>query len=185
MAGLNPGKRFERAFKASLDSAGYALRINDKCYLSQGGRLLSEPSEGDFWFFSPEGRAFLVECKACGVRSFPFSNLRPEQEAALLRFDSVSERTHGVVALNFYGERIRGKNALYLVGIADYLAFKASAGRKSLPEAAAAEIGITCPRAKGGMWDVPLGKEDECVKITSSRRATPATAGSARASLKE
>lgn len=156
MARVNPGKRFERAFKASLDREGYALRMPDKCFVGYGGRILSEPSEGDFWFFAESGHAFLIECKATAQKSFPFGKLRPEQEEALSRFDSVSPMTHGLIALNFYGEKLRERNRLYIVGIGEYLAYKRSCGRKSLPEEAAARIGRECPREKGGSWGVPL-----------------------------
>lgn len=156
MASVNPGKRFERSFKASMDAVGYALRIPDRCFLAPSGRLLSEPSEGDFLFFAENGRSYLVECKATAQASFPFASLRPEQEAELLRFDAVGPTTTGLVALNYYGESLRRRNALYLLPIRAYLAAKGSIGRKSLPESVAAEVGTPCPRAAGGIWALPL-----------------------------
>ena len=177
---MNPGKRFERAFKASMDAIGYAVRIPDKCYLSRG-RLMSERSEGDFRFFAESGHSFLVECKATGCRSLPFANVGAEQELELLRFERVGPMCHGVLALNFYGPMLREKNSLYLVGIEDYLAFKDACGRKSLPERTAARIGRECPRVKGGIWGLPFQenpwKGTEC---TDSERSTGATSGKGR-----
>ena len=156
MARVNPGKRFERAFKASMDAIGYALRIPDRCFLAPSGRLLSEPSEGDFLFFAEDGRSYLVECKATKLSRFPFDKLRPEQEAELARFAAVSEACHGIVALNFYGEKLRERNALYLVEIEDYMRHKAASKSKSLSEGEAEAIGVRCERRKGGIWGLPL-----------------------------
>ena len=155
MAKVNPGKRFEREFKKSMDAVGYAMRIPDKCFLSPSGRLLSEPSEGDFLFFAENGHAYLVECKATGQKRFPFDNLRQEQVAGLERFDEISDMCHGLIALNFYGASVRSKNELYLVGISDFKRHKAASLRKSLSEGEAEAIGYKCER-KGGIWGLPL-----------------------------
>ena len=176
MASVNPGKRFEKSFKASMDAVGYALRIPDKCFLSPSGRLLSEPSEGDFLFFADNGHSYLVECKATGQKRFPFDNLRPEQVSELERFDGISDKHHGLIALNFYGANVRSKNALYLVGIADFKRHRAASIRKSLSEGEAGTIGFKCERT-GGIWGLPLQKEPPwsiCTEDTDSAKSTTA-----------
>lgn len=178
MASVNPGKRFEKSFKASMDAVGYAMRIPDRCFLAPSGRLLSEPSEGDFLFFAENGHTYLVECKATGQRRLPFDAVKPEQVAELERFDSVSDTCHGVVAINFYGANLREKNALYLVGIADFKRRKAESVRKSLSEEEAGKIGLRCERTKGGIWGLPLQKgplwESTCTADMDSAKSTTA-----------
>lgn len=164
MARLSQGKRFERDFKRSLDAVGYALRIPDKCFAGQGGRLLSEPSEGDFWFFARSGHSYLVECKATRLPSLPFANIGERQLEALARFDAVGERAHGLLALNYYGPSLRAKNELYLVAIGDFIEWRRGCGRKSLPEGEAERIGTRCQRQKGGRWGLPLQENPECWK---------------------
>lgn len=154
MSKTNPGKRFEAKFKDSLDRKGYALRIQDKVFMGQDGRLLSKEGEGDFWFFSKTGDVFLIECKATGVPRFPFDKLTQEQ--SLKDFDQVAHNTHSLVALNFYEGNGRTVSRCFLIPIGDYAEYKRTCGRKSMPLSAAAEVGTECPRIKGGIWDLPL-----------------------------
>ena len=152
----NPGKRFERKFKQSLDLRGYALRIQDKCFLGFNGRLLSEPGEGDFWYFASTGDAYLIECKATKGHRFPLSKLRDEQEESLAEFDRVAHSTHGMVALNYYGEDVRKDNRCVLVPIGAYRRHKHTSGRKSLTVEEAVRLGTECPRIKGNIWELPI-----------------------------
>lgn len=154
MGKVNPGKRFEDKFKDSLDRKGYALRIQDKVFMGQNGRLLSKEGEGDFWFFSGTGDVFLIECKATGTRRFPFEKLT--QEESLLGFEQVAGNFHSLVALNFYGENVRTDNRCFLIPIRDYMDYKLACGRKSMPLSAAEQVGTECPRIKGNIWDLPL-----------------------------
>lgn len=154
MSKINPGKRFEEKFKESLDRKGYALRIQDKVFMGQNGRLLSKEGEGDFWYFAKSGDVYLIECKATGVPRFPFDKLTQEQ--SLVDFEAVAESYHSLVALNFYGENIRTDNRCFLIPIWDYLDYKLTCGRKSMPLSAAEQVGTECPRIKGNIWDLPL-----------------------------
>lgn len=154
---MNPGKRFEDKFRRSLELRdGLPMRLQDKCFLGRDGRLLSEPSEGDFLFFGRDGHAYLIECKATGVARFPFDKLKEKQERSLLDFDAVADNCHGLVALNFYGSDIRKDNRCFLVGIRDYLEYKRACGRKSMPLSAAEEVCTECPRIKGAVWELPV-----------------------------
>ena len=178
MAGVNPGKRFEKSFRASMDAIGYAMRIPDRCFLAPSGRLLSEPSEGDFLFFAENGHTYLVECKATAQKRFPYEKLKPEQVAELERFDAISDMHHGIVALNFYGANVREKNSLYLVGIGEFKRRRAASVRKSLSEEEAEAIGFKCERIKGGIWGLPLQEVppwvSTCTEGKDSRKSTTA-----------
>ncbi|MEG0790964.1 MAG: hypothetical protein RSG23_04995 [Gordonibacter sp.] len=157
MSKVNAGKRFEGKIRKSLELKGYVQRIQDKMFMGQNGFPLSRQSEGDFWHFTGDGHGFLIECKATKLKSFPFDKLRPEQERELLRFDDVADNFHGVVALNFYAENLRERNRCFVLAIQDYMAYKDTCGRASMPLDAAEGLGIECPRIKGGLWDVGLG----------------------------
>lgn len=156
MSKVNPGKRFEDKMRKSLELKGYVRRIQDKVFMGQGGFPLSKPSEGDFWYFAGNGHGFLIECKATKLKSFPFDKLRAEQEHELLRFDDVADNFHGVVAINFYADNLRERNRCFVFSIQDYMAYRGSCGRASMPLAVAEELGIECQRVKGGLWDVGL-----------------------------
>ena len=159
-----------------MDAVGYAMRIPDRCFLAPSGRLLSEPSEGDFLFFAENGHSYLVECKATAQKRFPHEKLKPEQLVELERFDAISDMHHGILALNFYGERVTEKNVLYLVGIGDYRRHLSTSFRKSLSEGEADAIGFKCERIKGGIWGLPLQKEppwnEPCTECTDSKKST-------------
>lgn len=148
---MEPGKRFERKFKESLELlGGFAHRIED------GGRYSLNDQPGDFYYFSPDGIANLIECKATREKSFPFKLLRDSQVASLLAFERVSRSTRSWVAVNYYGKNVAKDNRCFLVPINGYVQYAAACGRKSLPVFAAGEIGTECPKVKGNIWALPL-----------------------------
>lgn len=156
MSKVNAGKRFEEKMRKSLEVKGYVQRIQDKVFMSQDGFPLSRQSEGDFWHFTDTGHGFLIECKATKLKSFPFNKLRHEQERELLRFNDVADNFHGVVAINFYADDLRERNRCFVFAIEDYMAYKETCGRASMPLSVAEGLGIECQRIKGGLWDVRL-----------------------------
>lgn len=149
---MRPGKRFEAKFRQSLMRLpGRAYRIHD------GGNRVLEVEPGDFWYFSPTGRAFLIECKAEAGPSIRHDRLT--QLDALLGFEAVSDRAASLVAVNFYGRDIRRDNRCILVPAWAFAAHALTGGRASLSAKEAERIGIEAPRAKGNVWD--LGVLDE------------------------
>ena len=188
MAKVNPGKRFEREFKKSMDAAGYAMRIHDRCFLAPSGRLVSEPSEADFVFFAANGHSYLIECKATHTARLPYDNVRPEQISELERFEAISDMHHSIIAVNFYGESTRQKNDLYLVGLPEFKGKRAATLRKSLSEREAEAIGYKCERQKGAIWGLPLQKEppweSTCTDDLVSAKNTAAPQEANRASRK-
>lgn len=152
----NPGKRFEARFSKSLKALpGSSMRIYD------GGAYTKLRMPGDFVYWADNGSDYLFECKSTKETSFPFAKIKSHQIKSLMEF--TSDRRHGIVALNFYGENYRDKNDLYLIDVHKFVEYATKCGRKSLPEFVAQEIGVKCSHVKGGMWDLCLeefGEQD-------------------------
>lgn len=139
---MNPGKRFENKFRESL--GGITIRINDKVSV-RNGFVVSKESEADFVCFQESGNVYLVECKATSLKSFPFSKIEEHQENSLVDFENLHPYFHGLIALEFYDKRgYRYPKRMFLVGIKDFLSYKLSCGRKSLPINDAEKIGTEC-----------------------------------------
>lgn len=139
---MNPGKRFENKFRESL--SGLTIRINDKVSM-RNGHVFSEESEADFVCFQNSGNVYLVECKAISLKSFPFQKIKEHQENSLLDFESLHPSFHGLIALEFYDKNgYRLPKRMFLIGIKDFLSYKKTCGRKSLPIKDAEKIGTEC-----------------------------------------
>lgn len=125
---------------------GYAMRLHD------GGNRVFERMPADFLFFSPSGKAVLIECKATGGKSIRHD--RVTQIDDLLRFARTSESTAALIAVNFYGPDVRADNRCIFVPAHAFAAHALAGGRSSLPISTALEIGWEAPRAKGNVWDL-------------------------------
>lgn len=157
------GKAFEREFRKSLEGEPRAAvyRIHDSVYLKGRGAsrsVVASPTPGDFWCFYrlPDDTlcANLVECKATQEGRLPLSMLTQNQVASLGAFDVFSRSSHGWVAVNFYDRySLSAHNSCYLLGVEDYNALVFE-GRKSVREDELAGVGVPCPRAKGGVYDM-------------------------------
>ena len=141
---MKPGKRFEEKFRESAEACGMVVRIPDKVGFANG-RAFSEESEADFFVFTAEG-SFLVECKAVNRGFLQFYNVKEHQEKALLEFDSVSESTHGILAVEFYDkEGYRKPKRMFMLPIDAWLRYKESSGRSSMTIDAFSKLGVECP----------------------------------------
>lgn len=148
---MNPGKRFENKFRESL--GGITIRINDKVSV-RNGFVVSKESEADFVCFQESGNVYLVECKATSLKSFPFSKIEEHQENSLVDFENLHPYFHGLIALEFYNkESYRLPKRMFLIGIKDFLFYKTSCGRKSIPIKDAEAIGTECPYI-GSRYDI-------------------------------
>lgn len=141
---MNPGKRFEKKFLESVDPHGFILRIPDKIYTYQG-RIYSDESEADFIIASGT-ESYLVECKATCKSCLPFEMVKEHQETALLEYDEVGRNAHGLLAVEFYDKAgYRYPKRMFLLPIVEWLKFKASTTRKSMPISEFEKIGIEIP----------------------------------------
>lgn len=146
---MEPGKRFEAAFKTCLNRLpGASMRIED------GGKIGRNRQWGDFFYWDDGELTYLFECKATHLTSFPNEKLKDHQLEALKRFDSLRVNHHSVLALNFYGESLLEKNRCILVDVWAYVNWLESHDRKSLPEDEAARIGFECFKGKDNKWDL-------------------------------
>lgn len=148
---MNPGKRFENKFRESL--GGITIRINDKVSV-RNGFVVSKESEADFVCFQKSGNVYLVECKSVSRKSFPFDQIKDHQERSLIDFELLHPSFHGLIALEFYNkESYRLPKRMFLIGIKDFLFYKTSCGRKSIPIKDAEAIGTECPYI-GSRYDI-------------------------------
>lgn len=145
---MNEGKRFEQKFRESLSQCGFILRIPDKLIM-RGGHLLSEQTEADFIAVVGD-ETYLIECKAVGAKSLPYKNVKEHQERSLHEFDHAGKHSHGILAVEFYDKKRYGfANAMFLMPIEVWLAFKEETNRKSMPLKVFEERGVLCPYEKG------------------------------------
>lgn len=145
---MNPGKRFEKKFGDSVEGSGLVVRIPDKL-IAKGNRIISEESEADFLVFFNDD-SFMVECKAVNRNYLQFYNVKEHQEDSLSRFDSFSAKTHGILAVEFYDKAgYRKPKRMFLLTIDEWMLYKESSGRKSMPIRDFEALGIECPYVKG------------------------------------
>lgn len=149
MTKTNPGKRFEEKFRRSVEELGerhFVMRVPDKLVPVGGGRTISKPTEADFVVACRAG-TFLVECKATSKKSLEFGKVEEHQERALSAFDAYP-RSHGLLAVEFYDQTsYRTARRMFLLRISDWLAYKESSGRKSMPIKAFEEMGSEAERS--------------------------------------
>lgn len=154
--GMKPGKRFEEKFRRAMEGYGYVLRIPDSVRVA-GGRIVSSETDADFMVAAPDG-SYLVECKATNRPRLEFYNVKGHQEEALEGFDAIGGGCHGFLAVEFYDRRgYRYPHRAFLLPISDWMGFRGSSGRKSMPLSAFEELGVEMPYARGaylfdGRW---------------------------------
>lgn len=153
---MNAGKRFEQKFRESIEPHAYVLRIPDNVYM-RGNRLMGNESEADFLVVTGTD-SYLVECKATNRPSLQFYNVKEHQEVSLMEFDDIGERSHGLLAVEFYDKVGYHKpHRMFLLPISEWMRFKAESGRKSMPIKAFEELGVELTYEKGaytfdGVW---------------------------------
>ena len=153
---MNPGKRFEKKFKESMEPHAFVLRIPDNVVFFKG-RAIGNESDADFLIVNGDC-SFLVECKATSQRSLEFRKVMEHQEVSLIEFDETGERSHGFLAVEFYDNAsYRKPHRMFLLPISEWMRYKAESGRKSMPIKAFAELGVELAYAKGayafdGRW---------------------------------
>lgn len=153
---MNPGKRFEQKFRESMEPHAFVLRIRDNVTF-KNGHTFGEESEADFLVANSES-SYLVECKATSKKSLEFYNVKEHQEESLLDFDGLGDLTHGFLAVEFYSkEGYRKPHTMFLLPITEWMRFKGSSDRKSVPISYFREHGIEVPYKKGayafdGKW---------------------------------
>lgn len=159
MGKVEPGKRFEAKLKSSMDDAGaFSMRIPDKVYWS-GSRIMSEETPADFNAYAVIGgdiHCYLIEAKACSKNRIPFDRLKQHQHDALLRFDSMHENAHGIVAVNFYDPvSLATMDVCFMVPIAVWDEY-AGGMMKSLghEDCSKDERIALCPKVKGAVYDL-------------------------------
>lgn len=156
MAKANAGKRFEQKFRQAMEPHAYVFRIHDNVFV-KCGRIMSSETEADFLVADGDD-AYLVECKATGLKSLKHSNVKEHQEKALLGFDSMGLSTHGFLAVEFYNTvGYRLPHRMFLLPIIEWMSYKAESGRKSMPISAFEEFGVELPYRNGnyvfdGRW---------------------------------
>lgn len=129
---VNPGKRFEEKFRASMAAHAYVLRIPDNVHVA-GGRIVSTETDADF-LVQTGTDSYLVECKATNRPRLEYYNVKEHQEQALASFDALGERCHGFLAVEFYNKvSYRLPHRMFLLPIDRWIAFKEASGRKSMP----------------------------------------------------
>lgn len=145
---MNEGKRFEQKFRESVKQCGFILRIPDKLTM-RGGHLISEQTEADFVAVVGD-ETYLIECKATNRPRLEFYNVKEHQEQSLHEFDHAGKHSHGILAVEFYDKKRYGfANAMFLMPIEVWLAFKEETNRKSMPLKVFEERGVLCPYEKG------------------------------------
>lgn len=153
---MNAGKRFEQKFRESIEPHAYVLRIPDNVYM-RGNRLMGNESEADFLVVTGTD-SYLVECKATNKPSLQFYNVKEHQEVSLMEFDDIGERSHGLLAVEFYDKAGYHKpHRMFLLPISEWMRYKAEAGRKSMPVKAFEQLGVELTYEKGaytfdGVW---------------------------------
>lgn len=118
-----PGKRFERKVKKSLDQLqGIAYRIED------GGQYAKNQQPGDFWYMN-EDVVYLIECKATHLKSLPLSQIADHQIESLLKHRDLSPNHRSLLMIHYYQDRVAG----YMT-VEELLRFIGSSDRKSIPQ---------------------------------------------------
>ena len=148
---MNPGKRFEEKFRASMAAHAYVLRIPDNVHMA-GGRIVSTETDADF-LVQTGTDSYLVECKATNRPRLEYYNVKEHQEKALASFDALGDRCHGFLAVEFYDKAgYRLLHRMFLLPIARWLAYKETGGRKSMPLRAFEEQAVELPY-KGATYE--------------------------------
>lgn len=149
--GVKAGKRFEQKFREAMEPYAYVLRIPDSVRFV-GGRMVGEETDADFLVINGSG-SYLVECKAVNRPRLDYGNVKPHQEAALSEFDAIGEHCHGFLAVEFYDRCGYFKpHRMFLLPVSEWIDFKATSPRKSMPLSAFEERGHELYYDSGRYW---------------------------------
>lgn len=129
---MSVGKRFEYELKKSFELEhpyAYIERNVDRMY---GGKY-STTSPPDLLVNASKFN-LLVECKAVKGQSLPFNRMSDHQREYLIKYDKISKKHEGMVAVLYYnGQRGSGrKYEAWLVPIKYWISYENSKPRKSL-----------------------------------------------------
>lgn len=99
-----------------------------------------------------KSKAIGIECKATNIlASFPFANIKPHQEQALVDFKSAGGKAYVYIHIK------ADKNILIYLEIDEYLKLKqemADKGRKSIPPSRLLELPFLKRKPRGIPWDL-------------------------------
>ena len=111
-------------------------RIRDKTYHSFGSSHFAakrDESLFDFWIFN--GRFFGIEAKQTAERSLPYKNIKDHQIKNLNLIDNLGGV--GIFLINFHSTKRTAKgnkiNLTYALNIKDFISYKDSNDRSSIP----------------------------------------------------
>lgn len=129
---MSVGKRFEYELLKSLRAkhpSAFSERQPDRLYRSGA----SQPSPPDI-LFNGSHASYLIECKVVKGMSLPLDRLSPHQHDYLMRYDNISSKHHGFVAVLYYnGQRGKGRvHNAWLVPISYWSEYQSNHPRKSV-----------------------------------------------------
>ena len=151
-ASNKPGKRFESRFRASLKEFGTPMRLFD------GSKAYNVSTLADYVFFR-DGKPFFFECKAekldsrMSSRAFSIEHRLGTQMTRMREFRKEQPGIPTLVALQFYCEPLRLHEAVFVFD-SEELRAKVAEGLKTINQRSAKTLGVQCPKAKGGLYDL-------------------------------
>ena len=126
---MSVGKRFEYDLRAGLRLMypnGFVERITDR--MVRGSVSVQSPPD---LIAIAAKRALLIECKVVKGKSLPFNRLSDHQLEYLQRFDSISSKHQGAIAVMFYNG-LKGKASIrraWLIPIGEWVSLLRKIGR--------------------------------------------------------
>ena len=138
----NSGKVFENEFQKSLSNKLWCYRFRDGTSSWSGGTNTRFQSTNicDFEVYNPYTRQlFYLELKTVKGVSIPFNNIKDNQIEGLL-----DSRKYGIIS----GLLINMNSRVYWLDIIDFVTFKNTTERKSLPLEYLKEKGLFIPSHK-------------------------------------
>lgn len=137
----NPGKRFEEDFAKSVPEGVYFYRLKDAGGWGSSPELRFTPKNDYDHLLYAQPWLFTLELKSVAEGRWPFSSLRENQEAGLLR----AARCGAVagVLLNF-----RKEERTFFIDIAALVTAREGLGKKSINIADAVSLGLEVGQSK-------------------------------------
>ena len=136
---MTEGKKFEQDFQKSVPDKWFVFRINDNQGYNETNERFTLNNPFDLIMFNGV-KLYCLELKSTLGKNIPFNNIKPHQEKGLMKYVYCRDVIPGLV-INY-----REHELTVYVHIENYLEYKSSCDRKSLPIEDAKKIGVVIPQ---------------------------------------